>query len=214
MGVTSIRVHGGTPPARAIHTMVLRSFAATGHPPDPAALADGAPAGHDLTLVLGELHDRDVVRLDDDGKVRVAYPFSAVPTAHTVTIADGPTVWAMCAIDALGIAAMLGRDVSIAPNDPATGEPIRVRVTGGQATWTPDAAVVFDGADESTRDDPAGRECSMVVADGCCGVMNFFASRAGANAWLAAHPTVTGMVLTQEQALRLGVDIFGSLLED
>jgi hypothetical protein len=37
---------------------------------------------------------------------------------------------------------------------------------------------------------------------------------AGARAWLAGHPEVSGVVLSQEQALRLGVDIFGHLLDD
>ena len=44
--------------------------------------------------------------------------------------------------------------------------------------------------------------------------MNFFTSSDTAQAWIAAHPQVSGVMLSQGQALRLGVDIFGRLLDD
>jgi Alkylmercury lyase len=44
--------------------------------------------------------------------------------------------------------------------------------------------------------------------------MNFFTGTESAEAWLAGHPQVSGVVLSQEQALRIGVDIFGRLLND
>jgi hypothetical protein len=44
--------------------------------------------------------------------------------------------------------------------------------------------------------------------------MNFFATRASAVAWGAAHPEITGEILGQAAALRLGVDIFGELLSE
>jgi hypothetical protein len=59
-----------------------------------------AAGGTYLDLLPRELRDRDVIRLDPYGIIEVAYPFSARPTAPLVTIAGGPTVYAMCAIDA------------------------------------------------------------------------------------------------------------------
>ncbi|HEV8569198.1 MAG TPA: organomercurial lyase [Actinoplanes sp.] len=87
------------------------------------------------------------------------------PTSHAVAIVGGPTASAMCAVDALGIVPMLGRDVTIASTDPYSGEPV-------------------------------------------------FTSHTNANAWLDEHPAVSGVVLTKKQMLQLGVDIFGTLLED
>jgi hypothetical protein len=216
VGVTSTRIRELSLAARTVHRAILRAFATTGHAPDPATLA--APAGHDLSVLLSELHDRDVVRLDEHGRIRAAYPFSGEPTVHRVAIVGGPTVCAMCAIDALGIADMLGTDVTITSNDPDSGEPIQVNVRGGQAIWQPDTAVVFDGADTSVAVSccPPGDsgECSVAAVDRCCGVMNFFTSLGSAHTWLAQHPQVSGAVLGQEQALRIGVDIFGRLLDD
>lgn len=77
-----------------------------------------ASARIDLRAVLGELIESDVVALDNAGEFRAAYPFSPIPTAHQVAISAGPTVYAMCAIDALGISAMLGRPANISSRAP------------------------------------------------------------------------------------------------
>lgn len=220
VGVSRDRIARVSAAARALHQAILRGFATTGHAPDLAQLAATNGAGADLEASLTQLHDHDVVRLDEHGRVRAAYPFSAVSTAHVVVIDGGPTVYAMCAIDALGIADMLGRDIAITSADPMSGQPIGVTVTGGEASWAPDTAVAFVGSD-TTVQAGAGGCCPpdkdqagvIAAADRCCGVMNFFTSPDSAHAWQAAHPEVTGVILTQRQALRLGADIFGPLLD-
>jgi hypothetical protein len=42
--------------------------------------------------------------------------------------------------------------------------------------------------------------------------VNFFTTAQAARAWQADHPQVIGAVLDQQQAERLGRDIFGTLL--
>lgn len=217
VGVTSSRVAQLSPAARALHKAILRGFATAGHAPEPADL-EPTPVGAEMTRLLKELHDHDVVRLDEDGQIRAAYPFSAVPTAHVVTIHGGPTVWAMCAVDALGIADMVGSSVTINSSDPVSGVQIRVEVRSGRTVWAPATAVVIVGSD-TTAASTGGAcgpdvPCATAAADRCCGVMNFFGSPDTAGTWLSAHPEVAGTVLTQSQALRLGVDIFGHLLRD
>ena len=110
----------------------------------------------------------------------------------------------MCAIDALGISAMTGRSVVIESADPSTGEPVTVYVNGASGTWDPATAVVYAGRSQG--------ECGGPSASVCCGYMNFFATRAAASAWAAAHPEVTGGILTQARALDVGIAIFGQLL--
>jgi hypothetical protein len=218
VGVTSDRIMTVSPRARALHRVVLHAFAALGRPPDRAALDTFASDGPEASALLTELHERDVIRLDERGDIRAAYPFSAAPTPHLVAIEDGPTVHAMCAIDALGIAEMLGRDTTITSTDPATGEVVLVSIRGGRATWTPDSTVVFVGSTiraasgECREPDVAGPGCDAPAAERCCTVMNFFATADSAAAWQAAHDDVSGVVLSQQQALRLGIDIFGDLL--
>lgn len=111
----------------------------------------------------------------------------------------------MCAIDALGIPAMLDTDAVIASRDPRTGEPVAVTVTdhGATATWQPAETVVFVGS---------RKDCRTTTAESCCGYLNFFTDRGNAEAWAAEHPEVDGVVLDQCQALELGVRCFGELL--
>lgn len=181
-------VQGGL---RAVQQRVLRSFAEHGR----------APKVEDERALV-KLHADDFLRLDASGQISAAYPFSAVPTPHRVRIDGGAEVFAMCAIDALGMAAMLGRTVHITSQDPHGGEPIAVTVTAaGQASWAPGTAVVF-----------AGQQADGAAAEVCCGHVNFFASAEAAEAWAAAHPQVTGRVLDQDRALELGAAIFGPLL--
>lgn len=114
---------------------------------------------------------------------------------------------------------MLGRDTTITSTDPTSGDQIGVTVRAGQATWNPQTTVVLVGSD-TTAQPTAGyppqsdQACAIPAADRCCGVMNFFTTTDTAQQWLAAHPDVAGVILTQRQALRLGVDIFGGLLDD
>ena len=237
-GRNRVRVVGRLPPAgdgmRAVHQQVLRSFAATGHAPPAADLAETAARyGATADAVLAALHAGDYLQLGPDGRIRAAYPFSGVPTPHLVDIDGGPRVYAMCAIDALGMAAMLGTGVTITSADPGTGQKITVtvRADGKTAEWQPVTAVVFNGrlisgeacgpgpSGEACGPGPSGEACGPgpsavpASAEVCCGYMNFFGTRASAAAWGAAHPEITGEILGQAAALRLGVDIFGRSLE-
>jgi hypothetical protein len=221
VGVTSERIKAVSPTGRVVHRAILHGFAERGRPPTREALI-AVTDERDLDAALDELHDRDVVRLEKGRQVLAAYPFSTRPTRHVVDIAGGPSVHAMCAIDALGIPAMLGRDATIRSTDPHNGRSVTVTVYNGQAAWMPDTTVVYVGAigaahtEDSCHPYTAGDACGAPapVAERCCTVLNFFTAPSGAHAWLADHPEVTGRLLTQEQALRLGADIFGRLLED
>jgi hypothetical protein len=119
----------------------------------------------------------------------------------------------MCAIDALGIAAMLARPVTISSAEPGTGNPITVTVpaSGARAVWEPARTVVLDG-EQARCGSAADAVVPSAAADTCCGVINFFTSRKSARAWAAAHPEVTGRTLSQKNALAIGIEIFGHLL--
>ena len=80
----------------------------------------------------------------------------------------------MCAIDALGIAPMLGTSVLISSADPVTAQPIAVTVDGSESEWRPATVVVFVGR---TAD-----QCAGPSAATCCSYINFFASRQAAAA--------------------------------
>lgn len=161
-------------PARQVHLAVLAAFIADGQPPLPAALDRLARAyGGEPGPVRAELAGADVVAFTADGEIRAAYPFSAAPAPIRVSWAGGPQVHAMCAIDALGMSAMLGHPVTITAAEPDTGRVITVHADGSRARWRPRTAVVFAGS--------AGDSCNP-SADRSCGYINFFTSRRAARA--------------------------------
>lgn len=194
------------PHERTVHQAILRAFATTGHPPtreDLDAAAADSPGG--TAAALRALHDADAIRLAPDGRVAVAYPFSAAPTRQRVLIGDpdaGVDVHAMCAIDALGIAFMLGDDTRTESVDAATGQPITVTIIGGQTRWRPASAVVFVGAE--TAGGPS--------VDCCCDYLNFFTDRRTAQRWADAHPNIRGQILDHSEAEALAGRLFAHLL--
>lgn len=137
---------------------MLRSFAQTGGPPETSLLEDAA-APFDAAQALAELADRDFLCLDDARRITAAYPFSALPTAHRVQIAGGASAYAMCAIDALGIAPMVDSKAVIQSADPSTGQPITVTVDGSNSEWHPGTAVVFAGRTGSEYTGPSTAIC-------------------------------------------------------
>jgi Alkylmercury lyase len=189
-------------PARLVHQAVLAAFTATGQPPPAADLdrlihADGG----DPDQVRAKLTRADLLAFTPGGEIRAAYPFSPAPTLIRVRWNGGPEVHAMCAIDALGMSAMLGRPVAITAAEPGTGRAITVAVDGDQARWAPRTAVVL-------ADDAGEPGCPS--ADRCCGHISFFTTGRAARTWARRHPEVTGTVLRRAGALRIGITTFGA----
>ena len=192
--------------ARALYRWILASFAA-GSSPQVDELCDRASA---LDLQIEETLERfatlDLVHHDPGtGEILVAYPFSARPRGHSVLIDSTRRVEAMCAIDALGIAAMLQLPTEISSHDPLSGAEIWVRVDPGEgAWWEPTTAVVLAGS--ACGDGPSFR--------GCCDVLNFFQTEESANRYLAKHSELDGFPISIPDAIEAGRIVFGDLLEE
>ena len=93
---------------------ILRTFVDRG---GPVPVEDIVLAFQDRRVE--EIHDA-LIALDADDLIRVreahvdiAYPFSAAPTPFVVRLPDGTDRYTCCAINALGIAPMLGQRVHI-----------------------------------------------------------------------------------------------------
>jgi Alkylmercury lyase len=191
-------------PLRELHRAVLRRFLATGAPPTARWVRQAATeAGLDATA-LDALAAADAVHMVN-GVVAVAYPFSGTPTPHRVQLDAMPAVYAMCAIDALGMPAMTGRDGRISSADPHDGTPIEVSVRGGTWSWAPASTVVVAG-----RATDGGTDCDSFEA--MCPNTVFHASPESARAYLARHGGLDAEILDQGTAVECGRLNFGALL--
>lgn len=189
-------------PERELYEWILHRFATSGRPGSADAHAAAERLGLDAAQAFETFAREDLVHLDREGAIAVAYPFSGRPTTHRVRFSSGHEAHAMCAFDALGIAPMFEQRIEIASRDPLTDTEVQVKLApDGDGNWQPQEAVVVSG--KTGR----GESCNV-----CCPVLNFFASARNAEQWLDAHPEVLGTVISMPIAVAAGRAIFGDSL--
>jgi Alkylmercury lyase len=195
-------------PLRVFHQRLLGAFLTGTGPPDrPVVAGLAAELGLDPRAALAALAAADLVHTDPaTGSITVAYPFSGRPTPFRVELAGGPAVFAMCAVDALGIPQMLRRDGRISSVDPTSGQPITVEVHAGVWRFQPATTVVLSGR---TAD---GDACDT-AADWCCPYINFHTDREAADTYRGAHPGMTSQLFDQAEAVKTARWAFGGLLD-
>jgi hypothetical protein len=105
----------------ALRNLVYRRFVELGRAPTLDELGTTETA-------LRRLHDAHLLVLEPDRpEIRMANPFSAVPTPYRVEAA-GRSWFGNCAWDAFGIPAALGVDGHVSSSCPDCGEPIEIDV--------------------------------------------------------------------------------------
>jgi Alkylmercury lyase len=109
----------------AVSRRVLQLFVDRGGPIPVDEIAAGFPDAppESVRQALLRLDDDDLIRIQA-GLVDMAYPFSAMPTPWVVRLPGGPERFACCAVDALGIAPMIGQAVEIRSRCHHCGEPL------------------------------------------------------------------------------------------
>lgn len=198
----TIKIPRGGP----LHQFVLETFAATGQSPTVEQIRDrfSLPTLSEADAMVAAVERAGSIHRDPgDGAITHAYPFSNEPTSHRVRLAGGPEVFAMCAIDALGMPFMLRRDADIISLCAGCGTEVRVEVRGGHVTaYAPSDVTVWLG--EMSE--------GCVAATDLCPDLNFFCSTACIDAWISAHPGKLGERLDFEDAVSRGRHLFESLL--
>jgi Alkylmercury lyase len=176
---------------RSVYRRILRRVIdGTCHP------LDALPAEPIAALI-----EADLIQTDGNDRLTVAYPFSAEPTRHRVTLHGGRSFHAMCAIDALGIPYMLGEPGEIQSREPETDRLVRVSVDPDrEPTWTPAGAVALAAVGEGA-----------CLAQAACPHINLFASADTASRYLETH-ALQGGVLSITDATSAGRWVFGDLL--
>ena len=108
---------------------VYRYFAETGRSPSPKDVAQrvGSNVENVLDSYQGLRTQRLLVLEEDGASIRMAPPFSGVPTQHIVE-ADGIQYFANCAWDAFGIPAALHKPAKVHSRCEQSGEPFHLNV--------------------------------------------------------------------------------------
>jgi len=112
-----------------IRNHIYRRFVELGRAPSLAELED--ELGDEVEPALRRLHDAHALVLEPDRtEIRMANPFSAVPTPHRVE-AGGRSWYGNCAWDALGIPAALHVEGHVSSTCPDCGDPIEIDIRDG-----------------------------------------------------------------------------------
>ena len=112
-----------------VKLVVYRYFAETGRGPDVAEVAgETGLATADVLAAYGSLRAQRLLLLEADGaSIRMAPPFSGVPTQHRVEV-EGVGYFANCAWDALGVLAALRKAGRVHSRCAQSGEPLDLTV--------------------------------------------------------------------------------------
>ena len=110
---------------------IYEHFAAVGSRPMVRDLMERLGASRNQVLEsFAHLRRQRVLVLEKDGEsIRMAPPFSGVPTQHRVTAETGISYDANCAWDALGIVAALHQSATVHSRCEQSLEPLRLEVS-------------------------------------------------------------------------------------
>jgi hypothetical protein len=119
----------GADPVVQVKVAVYHHFAETGRAPEPSEVAKRAGTRVDLVVAAyASLRAHRLLWLEPDGRtIRMAPPFSAVPTQHVVEV-GGMRYFANCAWDALAIPAALHTPGIVHSRCEQSGEPLELPV--------------------------------------------------------------------------------------
>lgn len=187
----------------------LRLYGDSGRPPRIDEIAERGNLSEDrVRALLRKLQLRDLVGLEPGtDAIRYAYPFTQAETGHLVWL-KGKVLYALCAIDALGVGAMYCTDATVQSTCRMCREMIRVETgDGGRSLLSvspSDAIVWYDFA--------YGGDAA---ASSCCPAIAFFCSSKHLLGWLDEQiPRRQGVSLAMDEALEVGRAIFGPILRE
>lgn len=176
------------------HRAILRSQFQTGLIPDPRTLPQGA---------LARLRADDLVVVSKDGtRILGAYPMTTEPTPHRLVL-PGRTIHAMCAVDALSVAAMYGGEVEIESKCRVTKAPVRVKMDAARIVSASPGSVLV-----GVRWDQAS---GVPAAHSLCMEMVFLRDEAAAQEW-SGGDSEGHTVLSLKEGAEFGARFFKPLV--
>jgi mercuric reductase len=199
------RWSGYDPATDRVRIALLQLYVEGGRAPAADALAERAGvSGAAIQALLENLRHRDLIVRDGE-RIVGAYPFTDRDAGHRVTL-HGRVLNAMCAVDALGIGAMTGHDITIASRCRHCGIPIRIATRDqgrALARIEPRTSVMW----QSVRYEGA------CAANSLCATTAFFCSDNHLSAWRHEQAAdEAGFRLSIEEGLEVGRALFGPSL--
>jgi hypothetical protein len=190
-----------------VRKAILVAFATSGISPTVSDIITFIPefGPKEVSRICRRLGEKDLIVWEEAKQsVQNAYPFSGLPTSHAVHLKAGPRVYALCAVDALGIPVMLGQAAHIISRCAGCHIPVEVAVVpSGLGGYSPAESVVWF---------PLAEDVCCPVAESRCPDINFFCSPDHLEMWRKSRGWPDGLSMRMTEAFEAGREIFGSLL--
>jgi hypothetical protein len=133
----------------------------------------------EIIRTLDELERKGDLLLRKRGTQEIVsvYPVSLKPTEHRILLEDGTRLFAMCAVDALGMPIMFKKNVRIISRCEECKSEMIFEIKNEEITFTshPEATIC------------SPKRQVYPAAETCCPFVNFFCSRKHADEWVAKN---------------------------
>ncbi|AHM57111.1 hypothetical protein EAL2_c18190 [Peptoclostridium acidaminophilum DSM 3953] len=97
-----------------------------------------------VKTAIGRIIEKNAAVADEEENINFIYPVSGFPTNHQITLEDGRSFCAMCAVDGMGCAFTFKQNVKVHSKCSECGADIAVEIRDGQiVSLSPEAAHVL-----------------------------------------------------------------------
>jgi len=161
-------------------TLIFKAILQSGKAPTikqlNVALKKSSPG---LSRVINKLEEKDLLfRSKKTKEILSIYPLSLLPTDHQVVLGHDKSLFAMCAVDALGIPNMFNKNAKVVSKCEECKQRIIIEIRKGEITSRSCPLVLIWS--------PRKQEAPQ--AKTCCPLVNFFCSAKHLREWEAKNP--------------------------
>lgn len=140
-------------------------------------LALKKPHGN-IIRTLNELEKKDILlRKRGTQEIVSIYPLSLKPTEHQILLENGKRLFAMCAVDALGMSIMFDRNIKVVSRCEECKSEMVFEIKNEE--------IMFMSHPDATICSP--KRQVYPAAETCCPFVNFFCSKKHANKWIVKN---------------------------
>lgn len=170
---------------RKLLKVIFDSVIQSGRVPTPERISDELKTSvDDVIHLLNGLESKDLLlRKEGTQKIISIYPFSMDETHHQILLESGRRLFAMCAVDALGMPAMFNMDVGIISRCEKCKQEITIRIIDQE---------IASKSHPDIKIWRMSREKPRSSAETCCPRINFFCSNKHVEQWKAENPGLAG----------------------
>jgi hypothetical protein len=165
---------------------IFETILKTQKPPTPKEMQLALKKSHNKIIrILDELEKKDMLlRKSGTQEIVSIYPLSLTPTTHQIILKNGKRLYAMCAVDALGMPIMFNKEATIVSRCEKCKQEIKIEIKNEEIAWTSHPGIMIWSPERQIA--PAAKTC--------CPSVNFFCCKEHLDEWIKENHTLVGRI--------------------